>query len=70
MVCSYRNYSVDQWFIQAPNYLTETEVKTQSSSFKTQSSEEIAYKRISLLSMIKISEQIHLRENLVECLRD
>lgn len=70
MVCSYRNYSVDQWFIQAPNYLTETEVKSQSSSFKTQSSEEIAYKRISLLSMIKISEQIHLRENLVECLRD
>ena len=70
MVCNYRNYSVDQWILQAPNYLTETEVKTQSSSFKTQSSEEIAYKRISLLSMIKISEQIHLRENLVECLRD
>ena len=70
MVCNYRNYSVDQWFLQAPNYLTETEVKTQSSSFKTQSSEEIACKRISLLSMIKISEQIHLRENLVECLRD
>ena len=59
MVCSYRNYSVDQWFIQAPNYLTETEVKSQSSSFKTQSSEEIVYKRTLLLFIIKISEQIH-----------